>query len=87
MFNIKMSTISESNLEERIPEERIPEERIPEERIPERRIPEEPECTPQPRKRSDTEEMMERVEEIMNNTREIVFRVDRIFIENEVNGE
>ena len=83
MFNIKMSTISESNLEGCI----YPEERIPEERIPERRIPEEPECTPQPRKRSDTEEMMERVEEIMNNTREIVFRVDRIFIENELNRE
>lgn len=49
MFNIKMSTISES--------------------IPERRIPEESECTSQPRERSDTEEMMERVEEIMNNTR------------------
>ena len=77
MFNIKMSTISENNLEERIPEERIPEERILEEH----------ECTPQPRERSDTEEMMERVEEIMNNTREIVSRLDRIFIENEVNGE
>jgi hypothetical protein len=77
MFNIKMSTISENNLEERIPEERIPEERILEE----------PECTPQPRERSDTEEMMERVEEIMNNTREIVSRVDRIFIENELNRE
>jgi hypothetical protein len=67
-----MSTISESN---------------PEERIPERRIREEPECTPQPRERSDTEEMMERVEEIMNNTREIVSRVDRIFVENELNRE
>lgn len=73
MFNIKMSTISENNPEGCI--------------YPEERIPEEPECTPQPRERSDTEEMMERVEEIMNNTREIVSRVDRIFIENELSRE
>ena len=73
-----MSTISENNLEGLI---------YPEEHIPEERIPDEPECTPQPRERSDTEEIMERVEEIMNNTREIVSRVDRIFVENELSRE